>query len=812
MTLCTYLAVASFVLWLVQRCWRRIGPWPAVVLLACPLVLIGPVLATDRVLAPLELTYRTEPLSHHRELLGDERRPPGVLNDVHSQLIPWRAAVRRAWAAGEWPLWNPWMLNGDLLLASAQSAPLSPFSLAELLLPLELSLGFAAALTLFLASLGTFLFLRRLGASRWGSLLAAVAWSWSGFLLFWLQWPMSRCVAFYPWILLAVLQLVRRPGVRPMLALAVLLALLLSSGHPETVLHVVALGVTFAFAALVGRPFRRWPRTLLYSIAGGVLAAALAAASLLPFVDALPESREYTHRSARDPAAQSASAREAAPRLLAQFAPLVFGKQGEETGTAPPSWTLTATAYPGSVVLGLCAIGAFARRARYRGFLIGSLLIGWAAAVSMPPVAPMMHRLPLFSITINERLAFAAAFALAWLLAFGFDTAVRAFRTRAGAIPSLGGVRGRVRRTLVLAVLLATSGFLAAVCRVGSEFADAFGIPPVLQREWSLTLLGASLVPLVVVALRLRAFPAFMVLAVALMAQRRLEAGHYFPSHPREAFYPRVSALAQIPAKAAGRNRVTGLHYALVPNAASVYGLEDPRGYQAMTNGRLVQTMALWSKRQPVWYNRIDSLDAPFLRFLNVRYAIASSRLVAQPGWDVVWNGEGTKLLRSRRAAPRFFVPSVVRLGSSRRKLLAELRRESDFVRRVRIEPIAAAAGRGDKSLEPVEIRNSPPSRLEIRPRGSGYELELDLVRESWVASSITAWSGWRVERNGEELPLGYANHAFLGFLAPAGRSRIIVRYWPRSFEVGLVLSATGIVASVALLWASRRRGVPRRG
>ena len=50
----------------------------------------------------------------------------------------------------------------------APAAPLGPFSAAELLLPIELSLGFSLAVTLFFASLGAVLFFRTVGSRRSG--------------------------------------------------------------------------------------------------------------------------------------------------------------------------------------------------------------------------------------------------------------------------------------------------------------------------------------------------------------------------------------------------------------------------------------------------------------------------------------------------------------------------------------------------------------------------------------------------------------------------------------------------------------------
>ncbi|MEO1087557.1 MAG: dolichyl-phosphate beta-glucosyltransferase, partial [Acidobacteriota bacterium] len=64
----------------------------------------------------------------------------------------------------------------------------------------------------------------------------------------------------------------------------------------------------------------------------------------------------------------------------------------------------------------------------------------------------------------------------------------------------------------------------------------------------------------------------------------------------------------------------------------------------------------------------------------------------------------------------------------------------------------------------------------------------------------------------GEKLPLVPANHAFLAFEAPAGRSTVRLHYRPHGWDLGWLLSATA--AALALVWVgfSRRRGMwPKR-
>ncbi len=62
---------------------------------------------------------------------------------------------------------------------------------------------------------------------------------------------------------------------------------------------------------------------------------------------------------------------------------------------------------------------------------------------------------------------------------------------------------------------------------------------------------------------------------------------------------------------------------------------------------------------------------------------------------------------------------------------------------------------------------------------------------------------------DGDSAPLLSYNHAFLAFRAPAGQHVAVLRYWPRGFVHGLLLSGITLVATLFL--GLSRRLVPSR-
>lgn len=790
-----YLACALAALRIASRSVTPISGRAGAALAALPLALTGWAMLRSEVLGPIDLVYHGEPFKSQQEELAFVGRSGGILTDVFSQMIPWKSAVRYAFAQREWPLWNPFILCGDPLAASAQAAPYSPIALLSLLLPLADSLAFSAALVLLAAALSAFFFARELGCSEAPALVAAAGFMLSGVMLFFAGWPLAQAVAFLPLVLLGVRRAVHSPSLAALGLLTSGFVLSLLAGHPESTVHVVLVGLLYALFELWPRVelwpgVRQWPdrrRLLLQAVAcglgAGLLAVLLAAVFLLPIAEVLSQSAEYAFRRAVF-AAQDRSAEwpVVLANLVPNFVPFVAGKVGLDTYSPPFDWPLPATGYVGSALLGPALYGMFFSRRRERFFLAGLAVFGFLAGASAPGITELLAALPLLDISLNQRLVFAASLATALLAALGLQTWIE---------------RGKERR--LAAFQVAALGCLAAGLVRLLPYLAGLGLPAGFLALHSMVLL-LPLAVLAVLGWAPRARPALVpLLLVLVVAQRAIDTRDLFPRLPKAMFYPEVRPLTELP-PAAEPYRVTADGFAFIPNTATLYEIEDPRGYQALHHRRLTETFPMWCVKDSIWFNRIEDFSRPFLSFLNVRYALISIHRPPPAGWRQVDQYGKTVLWENPRALPRAFVPPRVRVGGAEQAALDEMKAETDFSRRAWIRhPGQPAEG------EPQGRRNGPGT-VSIRRQGLRYRLRATMERPGWIVVSVTAWAGWRAFARGEELPLAFANHAFVGIRAPLGESVIELVYRPRSFEIGRRVSAATLLGVCALLvW--RRSG-----
>lgn len=216
--------------------------------------------------------------------------------DVTVDILPWTEFNRDEIRAGRLPSWNPYNGSGVPHVGNIQAAVFSPFQAPFYVLPMRWALLVSAYLTLLTAGMLTYGLLRHLRASHVASVAAGVVYMFSGFMVFWLRWPLADVAAFAPGLLWATSSLLRaetrRSVIRRGVALGVLVALSVFAGHPETMFFCVLPSVLWGVAWTVRRraglvdAVRRFSRLVVASLSGLVLSAV----QLLPFLQYLDRS------------------------------------------------------------------------------------------------------------------------------------------------------------------------------------------------------------------------------------------------------------------------------------------------------------------------------------------------------------------------------------------------------------------------------------------------------------------------------------------------------------------------------------------
>ncbi len=753
----SYLWMAVVSIAIVRRVFLPISIRASTALMLLPLLFTFRAFVTGGVLAPIDLAYQTEPLVSYLDQFGIRDFHNPTLSDTYAQMIPWRFVVREAFRSGEWPLINPYMLSGDLLSGSAQPAPYDPLNLAGLVVPFLDSINLTAALAFLWAAIGAFLLARGFAMSEVSALFAAAAWMCSSFIVFFIEAALGHAMLLLPLACCAAIDVVRTPTATRLLALAAVLSWVIFAGHPEGLLQVVVIGSLFGAYELWQRRENRG-RAMAAAVVAGLLATGVSAIFLLPVLDALPQTAEYASRIREGSEDLRTVSWNFSMRLLpVNFVPFVYGTPWKEMGDAPPLMTPHNAAI-GGVFLALAISGALFSRRRERFFLIAVALFGLLAGIGFPPLVRAFSHMPLLSLARNERFIAATILALALLLAM--------------VIEELG--KACIGWTILIVTVVVSMGIVALTPLMhGVSLSDPFirvssaslVIPMFLAAALLLTLRPAQALPLV---------------SLLALTQRVVDVGSMYPTAPHASFYREPAILRTLSAN--GLYRFVGESDALLPNIGTHYGIEDVRGFQAMSLARLHETFPIWCIGQRNWFNRVNSLASPFLSFLNVRYALHYPERALPQNWRVIANAGRLNVVENALVLPRAFIPTSVRLDIPYPAVIDEMRRATDFAAASWIE-----YGSG------TEQNGSGTISIDRRGR-SGYSLRADLLSDAWIVISQPAWKGWRAFENGEEIPVRIANHAFLAVRLARGHHDLELVFRPRSFVIGRAISFVTLI------------------
>lgn len=786
-------AIYAGCVWLAKRRGIDIPVRVATFFYALVFVFLYQPLTQDYVNLPVDFIKTLPPYAH---LTRDHNTVNRDINDLVLQIVPWAHQVRESWKAFEPPLWNHLSAAGYPLLASAQSSALSPLRLITLPLSLGNAMTAEAAMKILIALTFTFLYCRRRGYSELASTFGAVSFGFSTFIIVWLHFPLITTACFVPAVLYLIDLLAERRTYARFVCAALVWTVMLFGGHPETASHTFFLALLYTLWLLLVERVVTW--RFLLTLGGAMAVAALLAAPFLaPFAEAVTKSKRYQELKANPHRGEVpfSDARSAVVLLQPHF----YGDVPHEKAWGP--------AHPESVsgfagILGIAAFFALlahvvrmrAWRSRETFFLLATLFV-LGVILSWPGINDLFHLI--YGLAANARLR------LLLVLLLSIQTAA--------AIDLLQ----RDKRSVLIGVLAAS--LLALCVFYGSDFANAY------QRDSALLAILPSLAVLLLatmVVVAKREIVLLLLLTAVIAELWEFDTG-WNPNVPNKWMYPRTPLLAKMAEIQENRPkndpfRIVANGPMFFPNLAAVYGLEDVRAHDPMTNGRYIRLLEkVVNYDSANYFAPWPDVYSHFLDFLNVRYFLATPHGELKPSqWALIYAGPDGRIFENTMVLPRFFAARNVvidfndaafdrKLAEMNDKwwhtaLLEELELENrqmhdDFFN----------ARPADAAIASVEM-------LEAHPRE--YRMKVKAPRYSLIVSSVPWWPGWKVERNGARIDPIRVNGGFLGYAVPEGELDVRVWYDPWTFRFGviaMVATVIGLIATGTFYSNARAPGYP---
>ncbi|MCB9140867.1 MAG: YfhO family protein [Anaerolineales bacterium] len=722
--------------------------------------------------------------------------------DFANQFVAFARYEASRLASWQLPLWNPYAFAGHPFLADPQAAVFYPISLLTMLVTagrqglLYHGLELEALLHYPLVALFTYLLARRLTGSRTGGLVAAVVFTFSGYLTSYppLQLAILEVQTWLPLILLA-LELaacalaagVTRRALAWTIVAGVVLGISTLAGHPQSSLLVLYGTAAFALFRLFAPKIAEdaevsaWRRL-------GMVALFLAIGLAIAAVQLLP-SLEFMRLSTRAATSFEEMGQGFTPYDLIQ---LVLPAVG-----AP-----FPALYVGILPLGLAAMALVRYLAMdrpdtrpVRTHLASLQVAFWGALGGLALLLSFGKHLPVYQLFYwlapgwrlfrhQERTVVWTVLALALLAGFGAAWLSRLHAARSAGDPQIAGDT-RLPRSVSSIYAGATVLALAAAFVFFVNFKagdDAF---------WGFTAATLFLAGLLFLsALAIRSGRSVFILGVILLDLFTLNVASHRGPYVADPFPP-LPVLQQV-LDGAEPMRVAN-EAGLPENYGVAYQVEEIGGASPLRLASL-QTA-------------IDSLSSERLwEILNVGYVLSRDQALAIPSEQVDGmtdeNGQPLYLHRLAETQPRAWLASEVVVEPDAERLWQRLADESFDLSQQVLLPAAPP-----EMDDPVDQTGSGNS-ISWRTRDPEH-LALDVTSQmpAVLVLSELSYPGWRATVDGRAAPLLNADGMLRAVALEAGSHQVEMRFRPASVSIGLAISAiTLLLVLVGLILTRRHR------
>jgi hypothetical protein len=760
---------------------RSFWKWALAVFIASTAIVYAPVLI-GRVPFPAADVFEF-PLFAHSAPAGFSARDVtrlGDIGDLVTQFYPYRTITARAVRGGSLPFWNPYMLSGTSFLGNPLSALFYPLNSLYYFLPTAVAWSLGFPLRALLSCIFTALFVRRIGGSAVGAIVAALLFTFSGFVTVWQGQSMIDALIWLPLICYAIVRLHADLSRISIAILAIGFAMVALAGHPETCVHVCLLAVTLAvFMAFQSRVPVRFIGCFTFA---ALLGLGLAAIQLSPSVEWFLNA--YRGLESTWPPAPQWSILGFVSRDL-----VAVDNSQNSFGLLLPN----QAAYIGMMGFVAAPIAALSSSKRFAAFFALWGGVALSAAYGIGPTLTILQHTPFLKTLKHDRLAAIVIFSVAILAGLGMSAVERL------------DIKARTAR--VAAAILALSGALLATMMIYNVRRLTSAIPEVLRTpksaEWLLLACAA------IIIMRSLAGPGarwFRIAVVILVGFDVCTFAYGFvPFTKARDVYPPNELLDRLASQETAPTpfRMSQVGACFPTNIQLMYGLSESGGYEIplarikkFAQGLSVDdTDAVVFTLQSVLETKDRRLD-----MLNTKYLLVSQfdslyeELRKYPDrFRFVDSYGDTDVYENLRAfPPAYIVPSSgIEVVPDDDRQLARIKDPGFEARRQVVLPGLPKDFVPPSSTLPVIT--TPSIKWTARGMNS-FDMDVNASGSSVLVVSQTYYPGWKAYVDDEPVPIIRANYAFPSILVSTGPHRVRFSFEPWTFKLGLALTGLTLV------------------
>lgn len=678
-------------------------------------------------------------------------------SDIPSVIYPIRKLAVELMRAGKLPDWNKYILSGTPLLANGQSSVFYVANLIYFLLPdFDLAWSWQVVSQSILASVAMYLLAHHLKIKPWAGVFSGITYAYSAFFITWLEYNIhGHVMALAPLIVLFSLKLQERNDNYKKYGViySLLVATQLFAGYPQLTIY------TFGVVGLLSICYLKfsWKNVFRLVLFSG-LGVLMASVQVLPMYDFLTSSnRLYDSRTL----AASNNGLYPFSQLVTLIVPNFFGNPATSNYYGIGFFD-NFSGYPG-ILAWLMVVVGFYRKSRLKNALAVLLLASFLLALKTPASLALI-KLNLFGFgsAVASRSLFILVFSVSLLSGIGLE--------------SLWDKRPKSR---IFAFILSITilAFLWFFCITRFLHLRSYPNFVSVEIEQSIVTLRNLLIPTAVIigfwlvlalsSIKTGISKVLFVICILLLQSSDLYlfGQKYLTFVPKQLIFPATPALDWLRQHG---GRILGGD--TVPmNMWMPYGIKSASGYDALYSLEYASFLAkLNHDSQPLGrYGHITPIeDTEDFHRTSTRYLITK------------------KFNRLGEVKPDGEVPTSLRLP---------------WLRPV-YEDKSVSILENIKAF-PFVYFSSPQNPLPYREDING-DLTVTFVSSTSgvVNVSTTTSTSWQAYDNDQRIEISNEATPYIAVPVGPGEHKLILRYHPRWFNLGIVISVVSTAIAILFL------------
>jgi hypothetical protein len=725
-----------------------------------------------------------------------EGYPAGVpiknqeITDAISQFYPWRSLVGEFWRNGKFPLWNFYMFNGVPFLATLHSSALYPFNAFYLFLSDANAWSSLVFLQILLSLIFMYLFLRDNNLASIPSIFGAIAFSFSGYMIAWLEFATGGHAGLWlPLLLLVEKRYLESKKGLYFISIPIIFFFIFTAGDFQVPIYIIATYLLYSVYKYL-HDNKRSLRGLISTTLALILGLLISSPQLIPTLELFKNSVRFD-----DP-------------YIRQYFWGIMGWEKVVNFIWPDFFGNIVTrnywgqygfheymSYFGIVSLVFVIFSLIKKKVGEESFYWMIAILGLLFLFPTPlAFLPYKLGIPALSTSSASRVIFLVCFALSTISAFGFN------KYYSKKENSISGV--------ILILLFITAGIVIGLLISLKILNDNNTL--VTQTLTNLKVSLKNMIPGTLILFfllildylkklsgyfskgnkRKLGYKIFMALILFLALVDMLRyAWKNTPFEKREFLFPKVAIIDYL-THINGYFRIAG---GIPTNLFMPYGLYSSEGYDPIYPERNAEWYSIvdWGNANSNTgrYGIIHYFTSPVINYANLKYVIdykkdslgqvdkkgMFARGITEPRYKEVYSDKDIYIFENTESLPYVWLTTDFQVINDRNEIINKL-----------------VSSKGPQLiLESIPYLKIPQEKLDysvtnLKKNFNQIEFDVETSNNAMLFLSESYFPGWKSFIDGNPTNIIKANYIFQSIEITKGKHKVVFIYDPTSFRIGL--------------------------